>query len=191
MNKIFKMILFVAILGIAPMTWACDDDDGWEDYPVAGSIPDDNKVANAIYGDNSASEKMTDLTAGVTSITLVDPNQARGGNSQSNKSYLNNVDSAKENRNKMRINAASQAISLGQHAVALALESKADIDALQEEIEGRDDVLRMLKGNAKLQAQNLQKTNAITAMRAKLTELSALENIISGDVYTTQKSSGK
>jgi hypothetical protein len=151
-------------------------------------------VGNILGGENGegdGSGKAHTLAATVRSITVVDPNRSKGaGDCKDGKScsYLNNEDSAMENRNKLRLNAAAQGIVLGQQAVALATESGKDVDDLRKEIEYRDDVLRMLKGIAKLQAQHLQKTNAITAMRAKLVELSAIGNIASGSIYTTKSS---
>ena len=188
MNKFLKATVFALIIGVTPMVCACEGDDDWEDYPPSSWSSDDPAV-QAIYGEGDSSGKTPTLTTTVRSITTVDPNKSKGaGDCKDGKScsYLNNEDSAMENRNKLRLNAAAQGISLGQHAVALATESGKDVDALRKEIENRDDVLRMLKGIAKLQAQHLQKTNAITAMRAKLTELSAVDNIASGDIYTTR-----
>ena len=189
MSKFLKIALFALIIGMAPMVLACDGDDDWEDYPPDSWSSDDPAV-QTIYGENKNSGKTPKLTKTVKNMTTVDPNKAKGGDCGSGKncSYLNNEDSAMENRNKLRINSAAQAISLGQHAVALATESGEDVDKLRIEIENRDDILRMLKGIAKLQAQHLQKTNAITAMRAKLVELSAIDNIASGSIYTTKSS---
>ena len=189
MTKSFKIFLAALIIGCAPMVWACDADDDWSTTPN-GSFKDD--VSKKIYGDYTPSETMTNLTDDIRGILTVDSSKSKGGDGSGKEyEYLNNEDSATENRNKMRLNAASQAISLGQHAVSAATTSGEDVDALRKEIENRDDMLRMLKGIAKLQAQDLQKTNAITAMRAKLTELSALDNIISGSIYTTKKSTSK
>ena len=82
-----------------------------------------------------------------TVLLTADPNQKKGVNPMQSESktgasgkskdynYMNNEDSVLENRNKMRLNAASQAIALGQHAVALATESGKDVDALRKEIE--------------------------------------------------------
>ena len=197
-NKFLKICLVALIMSTAPVVWACDDDfdDTWGDYPSPGSVPSDDPVAQATYGDNTTSDTLTNITDNISGITTVDTSQPVGGNSGSGASgntyqYVNNVDSVTENRNKLRLNAASQAIALGQRAVSLATESGNDIEKLRVEIENRDDMLRMLKGIAKLQAQHLQKTNAITAMRAKLVELNAIDNILSGDIYTTKQSSSK
>ena len=175
MNKFLKICLIALIVSWAPMGWACDDDDS--DYPTA-----EFKVPG----------RVGDYTEGINDITLVDPSRKKGESSSKSKKnlgYLNNEDSVIENRNKMRLNAASQAIALGQHAVSLAADAgEKDIEPMRKEIENRDDILRMLKGIAKLQAQHLQKTNAITAMRARLAELSAIDDIISGDIYTTKTS---
>jgi len=174
MNKFLKIGLLALIMGCASMAWACDDDDS--DYPTEEFKP------SGLVGD---------YTEGINGITVVDSSKSKGGTSKSGKEldYINNEDSTIENRNKMRLNAASQAIALGQHAVSLAAEAgEKDIEPMRKEIENRDDILRMLKGIAKLQAQHLQKTNAITAMRAKLSELNAIDDIVSGSIYTTKKS---
>ena len=192
MNKFLRAVVFALIVGVAPMVWACDGDDDWGDAPPA-SWSSKDPALQKVYGDNKDSEKMSRLKTGVRNTTMVDPNKSKGGSCGDGKncSYLNNEDSAMENRNKLRLNAAAQAIALGQHAVALATESGEDVDALRKEIENRDDILRMLKGLAKLQAQHLQKTNAITAMRAKVAELNAIDNIIAGSIYTTKSGSSK
>ena len=201
MNKFLKVAACALIIGSIPMAFACDGDDDWDDAPPKGWSSDDPAL-NSVYSDYTASKKMSGLTTGVKDMTTVDPDKEKGkGTNDSNTtskstggdkktSYKNNEDSAMENRNKLRLNAAAQAIALGQHAAALATESGKDVDALRVEIENRDDVLRMLKGVAKLQAQHLQKTNAITAMRAKIAELNAIDNIIAGSIYTTRPSSG-
>jgi len=80
-------------------------------------------------------------------------------------------------------------VAVGRRAVALATEAKDDVEGRSKEVQERDDMLRMLKGIAKLQAQHLQKTSAITAMRAKIMELNAIDDIISGDIYTKTVSS--
>ena len=77
------------------------------------------------------------------------------------KKYINNINSVRENHNKMKLNAVTRSIALGKRAVALALKSGEDIDALREEIETNNDMIYLLKGIAKLQAQHLQKTNQI------------------------------
>ena len=195
MTKYLKTLLFTLIVCVAPMVWACDADDDWETIPPA-DLSGKDTATQKTYGDYTASDKMNGLVTGIGDVAYTDPNKARGKSSNettasksSGSGYLNNVDSTTENRNKLRINAASRAFALGQHAVALATVSGDDVDAMQAEIESQDDMLRMLKGIAKLQAQTLQKTNAITAMRAKIAELNAIDSIIHGSVYTTQPTS--
>ena len=197
MTKYLKILLFALILGAAPMVWACCEDEDWEDTP-SGDLSDKEASTQKIYGDYTESDKMKGVKTNICDVCYVDQNKARGkssdgGTSSSSgdneQSYLNNLDSTTENRNKLRLNAAVRAIALGQHAVALATASGKDVDEMKEEIESRDDILRMLKGIAKLQAQNLQKTNAITAMRAKIAELNAIESITAGNIYTTNPSS--
>ncbi len=99
------------------------------------------------------------------------------------KKYINNINSVRENHNKMKLNAVTRSIALGKRAVALALKSGEDIDALREEIETSNDMIYLLKGIAKLQAQHLQKTNQITALRSKLLELNSIDAIIAGDIH--------
>ena len=99
------------------------------------------------------------------------------------KKYINNINSVRENHNKMKLNAVTRSIALGKRAVALALKSGEDIDALREEIETNNDMIYLLKGIAKLQAQHLQKTNQITALRSKLLELNSIDAIIAGDIH--------
>lgn len=106
-------------------------------------------------------------------------------------SYLNNINTVRENQNKIKLNEATRAIALGRRAVALAVESGKDLDQRREAIEQNDDVLKMLKEIAKLQAQHLQKTNEITALKAKLLALNSIENIIAGGVSTTDEDAKK
>ena len=198
MSKFLRVAVFALVIGVSSMVWACNGDDDWGDAPSESWTTDDPALKK-VYGENEDSENMSGLKTGVKDMTTVDPEKEKGkgtndsktasGKTSNKTSYKNNEDSAMENRNKLRLNAAAQAIALGQHAVALATESGKDVDALRIEIENRDDILRMLKGIAKLQAQHLQKTNAITAMRAKIAELNAIDNIIGGSIYTTQPSS--
>ena len=195
MTKYLKTLLFALIVCAAPMVWACDGDDDWDITPPS-DLSDKDAATQKIYGDYTASDKMNGLITGIGDVAYTDPNKERGKSSNATTAsksggsgYLNNVDSTIENRNKLRLNAASRAFALGQHAVALATVSGDDVNAIKDEIESQDDILRMLKGIAKLQAQNLQKTNAITAMRAKIAELNAIDGIINGSVYTTQPTS--
>ena len=121
--------------------------------------------------------------AAVMATMQVDPTSS----TSSEYDYANNTDSVRDNQNTIKLNAASRAVALGQRAVALATESGKDVEDLKKEIENRDDVLMMLKGIAKIQAQDLQKINAITAMRAKIMELNAIDNMIANDIYVTSK----
>ena len=197
MTKFLKTFLFTLIICVAPMVLACDGDDDWDDVP--GDLSGKDSTTQKLYGDFTTSDRMKGLTTSIGDTAYVDTNNARGQSSNGtttsksgqNQGYLNNLDSVMENRNKLRLNAASRAIALGQHAVALATDSGDDVNALQAEIETQDDMLRMLKGIAKLQAQTLQKTNAITAMRAKIAELNAIDHVIHGSIYTTQPASSK
>ena len=119
----------------------------------------------------------------VLATMQVDPKD----NSSSAYDYANNTNAVRDNQNTVKLNAASRAVALGQRAVALAIDSGSDIEDLKKEIENRDDVLMMLKGIAKIQAQHLQKINAITAMRAKIMELNSIDNLIASDIYVTSK----
>ena len=101
--------------------------------------------------------------------------------------YQDNLNSVRENQNKIQVNAATRAIALGQRAVALSTQSGADIEKMRKDIEETDDMMQLLKNLARLQAQSLQKINEITALRAKMLELNSIENIVSGDVMTTDE----
>jgi hypothetical protein len=98
------------------------------------------------------------------------------------KMYVDNINSVRENQAKMKLNAVTRAIALGQRSVALALNSGEDVDGMRSEIETSNDMINLLKGIAKLQAQHLQKINQITAIRSKLLELNSIDTIISGDI---------
>ena len=107
------------------------------------------------------------------------------------KMYINNINSVRENQSKMKLNAVTRSIALGRRSVALALKSGEDIDSLREEIESSNDMINLLKGIAKLQAQHLQKINQITAIRSKFLELNSIDNIISGDIQYQEKDAAK
>ena len=146
---------------------------------------DDN--GSATVSGCPGAKAIEELRKTIVEIMLVNPNQQKAGGSKKgteDEKYLNNIDSVRENQNKIRINAGSRAVALGKRAVALATESTEDVEGRSREVKERDDMLRMLKGIAKLQAQHLQKTSAITAMRAKIMELNAIDDIIAGDIYT-------
>ncbi len=102
------------------------------------------------------------------------------------KKYIDNINSVRENQNKIKLNEITRSIALGRRAVALALESGKDVDERRAAIEKNDDVFKMLKEIAKLQAQNLQKINEITALRARLVAMNSIENIIAGGVRTVE-----
>lgn len=137
------------------------------------------------------SKSIEELRQTIIEIMLVNPQTGKGGSkgSEEKYQYLNNIDSVRENQNKIRINAAARSVAVGKRAVALATGVTDDVEGRTKEVQKRDDMLRMLKGIAKLQAQHLQKTSAITAMRAKIMELNAIDNIIAGDVYAKTVSS--
>lgn len=105
------------------------------------------------------------------------------------KKYLNNINSVRENQNKMKLNAVTRSIAVGRRAVALALKSGEDIDELRAEIEQSKDMLNLLKSITKLQAQHLQKINQTTALRSRLLELNAIDIIIAGDIQKLEKKS--
>ena len=138
------------------------------------------------YGTGSDGGDMEKLRQEIIKVMLVRPNTVAGKEEKFD--FQNNINSVRENQNKIQVNAATRAVAMGKRAVALATKSgEEDIASLGKVIEQNDDVLNMLKGVAKLQAQHLQKTNEITALRAKLVELNSIDNIIAGDVYTTDK----
>ena len=123
------------------------------------------------------------VRAEIMKMMLVDPKTVVDSEK---KKYQDNINSVRENQDKIKLNAVTRAIALGRRSVALALKSGEDIDALREEIETSGDMISLLKGIAKLQAQHLQKTNQITAMRSKILELNSIDAIISGDIYMNQ-----
>ncbi|MBQ7413631.1 MAG: hypothetical protein IJV07_05120 [Alphaproteobacteria bacterium] len=138
------------------------------------------------YGTGSGGTDMEKLRQEIIKVMLVKRDTVAGKEQEYD--FQNNINSVRENQNKIQVNAATRAVAMGKRAVALATKSgKEDIDAMGKVIEQNDDVLNMLKGVAKLQAQHLQKTNEITALRAKIVELNSIDNIIAGDVYTTDK----
>lgn len=124
----------------------------------------------------------------IIKMMMVDPETVVNS---AEKKYQDNVNSVRENQDKIKLNAVTRAIALGKRSVALALKSGEDIDALREEIESSGDMISLLKGVAKLQAQHLQKTNQITAMRSKLLELNAIDTIIAGDIYIDKETSSE
>ena len=175
MNKLLKITLAGLIIGCVSTAVA---GNGYE-------IETDGDGKMSVSGCPGA-KAIEDLRKQIVEMMLVNPDQEIGGSKGDSEKYkyLNNINSVRENQNKIRINAGSRAVGLGKRAVALATEATEDVEGRSREIQERDDMLRMLKGIAKLQAQHLQKTNAITAMRAKIMELNAIDNIIAGDVYT-------
>jgi len=107
------------------------------------------------------------------------------------KNYIDNINSVRENQNKVKLSEATRSIAVGRRAVALALESGKDVDERREAIEQNDEVMKMLKEVAKLQAQHLQKINEITALKAKILAMNSIENIIAGGVSTTDENAKK
>ena len=107
------------------------------------------------------------------------------------KNYIDNVNSVRENQNKVKLNEATRSIALGRRAVALALESGQDVDERREAIEQNDEVIKMLKEIAKLQAQHLQKINEITALKAKILAMNSIDNIIAGGISTMDEKAKK
>jgi len=116
---------------------------------------------------------------------------AKPGTSEKEKNYIDNINSVRENQNKVKLSEATRSIALGRRAVALALESGKDVDERREAIEQNDEVIKMLKEIAKLQAQHLQKINEITALKAKILAMNSIENIIAGGVSTTDEEAKK
>ena len=175
-NILIKLAFMGLILGSVHSALAADDKYTIE-YDEQGRM----SISSC-----PGAQSIEKLRKKIVEMMLVNPQMGKGGSMGSDKQYqyLNNVDSVRENQNKIRINAGSRAVALGQRAVALATESTDDVEGRTKEVQERDDMLRMLKGIAKLQAQHLQKTSAITAMRAKIMELNAIDNIITGDIYT-------
>ena len=176
MNRLLKIAFLGLVIGCVSTAVAKDEDKYKIHYDENGS---------ATVTSCPKSKAFEGLRETIVEIMLVKPDQDIGGSRGSDEKYkfLNNIDSVRENQNKIRINAGSRAVAVGQRAVALAMESTKDVEELSQEVKERDDMLRMLKGIAKLQAQHLQKTSAITAMRAKIMELNAIDNIIAGDIY--------
>ena len=180
MNKLVKFVLIGLMIGGIQSAMAGDK------YKI--ETDDEGRMS---VSSCPGSKSIEELRKTILEIMLVDPKTGKGGSKGSEKKYqyLNNIDSVRENQNKIRINAAARSVAVGKRAVALATGATEDVEGRTKEIQERDDMLRMLKGIAKLQAQHLQKTSAITAMRAKIMELNAIDNIISGDVYTRTVSS--
>ena len=134
----------------------------------------------------SASTQVEGIRKEIMNMMLVTPEVGADGQS---KKYLNNINSVRENQNKIKLNAATRSIALGKRSVALALESGEDIDSLRQEIESSNDMISLLKGIAKLQAQHLQKINQITALRSKLLELNSIDAIVAGDIHVNEDTS--
>ena len=180
MNKLWKILLIGLVVGSIQPALAKSK------YEIE-TDGDGRMSVSSCPGSKSIEE----LRKTILEIMLVNPKTGKGGSKGNDEKhqYLNNIDSVRENQNKIRINAAARSVAVGQRAVALATGVTDDVEGRTKEIQKRDDMLRMLKGIAKLQAQHLQKTNAITAMRAKIMELNAIDNIIDGDVYTQTVSS--
>jgi hypothetical protein len=154
--------------------------------------------ANDEKGGFSGSGTIETLRRAIVDILLVDPSRSRDAGDgtrvgsgmctidhgcHSPYSYLNNIDAVRANQNKMKVNAATQAVAIGKRATALSTEAEREVAALGQQIQSQDDVVGMLKGVAALQAQHLQKTSVVTAMRAKLMEMNAIDDIIEGDIF--------
>ena len=92
-----------------------------------------------------------------------------------------------ENQNKIKASAVARSIALGKRAVALGTAASEDSKNLQEELRKQNNIVDFLRMMAILSAQTMQKTNEITALRAKMVELNAIDTIQSGDVMTVQK----
>ena len=128
----------------------------------------------------------------IVKIMLVKADTDVAAGAEKNSQFENNVNSVKENRNKMKLSAVTRAIALGQRAVALATQSgTADIDKMTKMIEEKKDVMNTMRAIAKLQAQHLQKHNEITALRAKILELDSIEHIVAGSIYSVEEENKK
>lgn len=136
--------------------------------------------AGVNYGVQAA--ELSALQQEAISILLATPDVITDSNAD--QTYRNNVNSARENQNKVQMNAATRAVALGERAVALATQGSKGVEQARKDIENQKDILNMLKQIAKLQAQSLQKTNQITALRVKMVELNAMDSVITGDVIT-------
>ena len=141
---------------------------------------------NELEEGGNSSGQVEKVRKEIANMMLVKSDASEGNQ---NKKYQNNINSVRENQNKIKLNAVSRSIALGKRSVALALESGKDIDELRQEIETSNDMISLLKGIAKLQAQHLQKTNQITALRSKLLELNSIDAIIAGDIYSHAETS--
>lgn len=130
-------------------------------------------------------KKSKDLTQDIIGMMMITPNEET--KTKGEKAYVNNANSVRENQNKIKVNAASRAIALGKRAVWLGITSGEEIEKLAKRLEYSDDFLTMFKGIAELQAQHLQKTSQNTALKAKLSELSSIDGIISGNLVTTNE----
>jgi len=141
-------------------------------------------VGLACAGVNSGVQaaELSALQQEAIGILLATPDVITDSNAE--QTYRNNVNSARENQNKIQMNAATRAVALGERAVALATQGSKGVEQARKDIENQKDILNMLKQIAKLQAQSLQKTNQITALRVKMVELNAMDSVITGDVIT-------
>ena len=164
MKRIYYVLTIMMLMGIGGARAA--------QVPVSGNGADNE-------------QKISALQKEITKIMLVQPDTTANTNAQA---FEDNVNAVQDNQNKMMLNTASRAVAMGERAIALAtLSGEEDLKQMKERIEKSEDMMTLLDGIATLQAQHLQKINAITSLRSKLLELNALNGIMSGDVFTATK----
>lgn len=125
------------------------------------------------------------IQADIVDLMLAKKDSVIGGTGEA--TYKDNLNSTRENQNKIKASAVARSIALGKRAVALGTAASEDSKNLQEELRKQNNIVDFLRMMAVLSAQTMQKTNEITALRAKMVELNAIDTIQSGDVMTVQK----
>ena len=169
-----KKLLMIAVIGAIALN-------------VHGALAETESSGDTTTSTGSTSAEATsaeELRQEIIKLMLVNPKTKINSNE---KKFEDNINSVRENQNKIKLNAVTRSIAVGRRAVALGIKSGEDVDERRKAIESKDDVLSMLKDIAKLQAQHLQKINEITSLRAKIVELNSIESILSGGVATTDK----
>ncbi len=146
--------------------------------------------ALAASGVAAVSDKVSEVEEGIASLVLAGMKKTTDAAAGVILGTPADVNEVRANQNQLQINALSSGIGNGLKSSALVGASGEELAERSDKIEMSSDIFNMLKEIAGLSAQSLQKNNAITAMKAQLLEMGALDNIVSGGVLDQSEVGG-
>lgn len=151
---------------------------------VAGGVKDavEGGSSLAASGVAAVGNKVSEVEQGIASLVLAGMKKATDAGAELILGTPADINEVRENQNQLQINALSSGIGSGLKSSALVGASGEELAERSDKIEMSSDIFNMLKEIAGLSAQSLQKNNAITALKAQLLEMGALDNITAGGV---------